>query len=115
MDLPIVGQVQHAAYSPTEETPPYLPSEAWSAPVAVDTHGWWPPTSDQILGVEPGRRAEEIERALLIPQGTDCGDRDRWTLPGDGIFEQVAGPQDYSHGPFGTQVPLIAYLKRVEG
>lgn len=115
MYLPIIGQVQHAVYAPTPSTPPHLPTDAWATPVAVDCHGWWPPSPDEVLGVEPGRRAEKIERALLVPQGTACGDRDRWTEPGGVTFEQVSGPQDYSHGPFGMQTPLVVYLKRVKG
>lgn len=115
MDLPVIAQAQHAAYTPTASAPPYLPTDVWATPVAVDTHGWWAPSPDDVLGVEPGRRAEEIERALFVPQGTTCGDKDHWTIPGDGSFEQVSGPQDYSHGPFGMQTPLVVYLKRVEG
>ena len=115
MNLSAIGTVSHEAYTPGAANALGLRPDAWAAPADVDIFGWWPPTAEQILGVEPGRRATEIERAMLVPVGTVCGDRDRWTESGGVAFEQVAGPQDFNHGPFGATVPLIVYLKRVSG
>lgn len=114
MILAVVGQVQHKAFIPDAADPVGMPIDAWADPVPVDSHGWWQPSADEI-GIEVARRSQEIIRTLLVPQGTVCGDRDRWTIPGDGDFEQVGGPQDNSHGPFGMDTPLIVYLKTVEG
>lgn len=114
MNLPTIATVSRQPFTPGAQDAMGLRPEGWGTAAPVSCHGWWPPSPEQILGVEPGRRATEIQIALIVPQGTTCADRDRWTLP-VGTFEQVAGAQDYSHGPFGTQVPLIVYLKRVDG
>ncbi len=115
MNLPIIAQVTCEPYTPGSENSIGERPPGWGTPVTVDSHGWWEPAPEQILGVEPGRRSQEIDLALLVPTATVCADRDRWTIPGAGAFEQVAGPQDYNHGPFGMSVPLIVYLKGVRG
>ncbi len=114
MNLSIAATLPHQRFTPGPEDDLGQHVPAWGSAEPVGIYGWWPPAPEQILGVEPGRRAQEIQMAVLVPQGTACGDRDRWTLS-TGVFEQVAGPQDYSHGPFGTDVPLIVYLKVVTG
>lgn len=111
MNLPIIGTVQREPYTWTAD--PYTQTDAWGAPVETATHGWWQPSPDEIT-VDPGRRADEIVRAVLVPVGMGGGDRDRWTLP-DGVFLQVGKPQDANNGPFGMRVPLVVYLKTVEG
>lgn len=115
MNLPVISTVTREPFTPGEKDSMGLRADGWGTGAPVDCHGWWPPTAEQILGAEPGRRAAEIERAMLVPQGTVCSDRDRWTETGGVTFEQVAGPQDYNHGTFGMAVPLIVYLKRVDG
>lgn len=112
--LAVVAKVQHAAHLPGGTNPLGLPTDSWAPAVPVDSHGWWQPNPDEIA-TEPGRRSQEIVRSLLIPNDTACADKDRWTLPGDGTYEQVGRPQDYNHGPFGMSVPLIVHLKTVEG
>lgn len=114
MNLNIVGTLPHQRFTAGAAGDDGMPSAPSWGTANVNTYGWWPPSPEQILGVEPGRRAQEIQMAALVPQGTVCGDRDKWTVGGV-AFEQVAGPQDYSHGPFGMAVPLIVYLKQVEG
>ena len=114
MNLPVIGTVMHAPYQPVPADAPHLPADGWGPPVAVPLHGWWPTAADEQIIGDAGRRALEVERAVIVPASTVCGDRDRWTLTG-GVFEQIGGPADYNNGPFGTEVPLVVYLKRVEG
>jgi len=114
VNLNVVAQAAHSVYSPWVIDPLGGPEPRWVDAGPVDSFGWWQPTADE-LGIESGRRSEEVSRVLLVPAGTACGDKDRWTIPGDGTFEQVGGPQDNSRGPFGMQTPLIVYLKTVEG
>lgn len=112
--LPVVAEIPHQRYQPGPLDPVGLPQPGtWASATPVNVHGWWQPTADQI-GVEVGRRAQEVSRVMLVTQGTTCGDRDLWTLP-DGEFEQVGAAQDNSHGPFGMKVPLIVYLKTLKG
>ncbi len=114
MNLPVVAQVTREAYVVGAVDDLNTPVEDWAAPVNVDTHGWWPPSVEQILGQEPQRRAVEIALALLVPNGTSCGDKDRWTVAGKAML-QVGDPQDLNHGPWGMSVPFVVYLKRIEG
>lgn len=114
MILSVVAQVQLERYEPASEDPIGLPGDGWAAPVDVDSFGWWQPSADEIRP-NPGRRSQEIVRTLMVPLGTDCADRDRWTIPGDGTFDQVGEAQDNSHGPFGMQTPLVIYLGKVKG
>jgi hypothetical protein len=114
VNLPVIAQVPHEAFTPGAPDDLHVPVDDWADPVDVDTHAWWPPSPEQILGQEPQRRALEISLALLVPIGTPCGDKDRWTIAGKQLL-QVGGPQDYSHGPWGMQVPAVIYLKTVEG
>ena len=111
---PIVATVARKPYTP-ETTGLGTARPAWGSPVDVQSHGWWQPTADEVANTDPGRRGIQIVRNLMVVRGTDCGDRDRWTLPGDGTYEQAGEPQDYSHGPFGQQTPLLVYLKAMEG
>lgn len=114
MNLPVVGQVPHEPFLLGTVDDLNVPTESWGSPQNVDTHGWWPPSVDQILGQEPQRRAVEVSLALLVPNGTMCADKDRWTVDGKPML-QVADAQDFNHGPWGMQVPLVIYLKTVEG
>ncbi len=115
MNFPITGSLSHQRFTDGPIGLDSMPAwPVWGDPVYVDSYGWWQPSPDQILGVSPGRRANEIHLAVLVPQGTICGDRDKWIVGGV-TFEQVAGAQDYSHGPFSASVPLVVYLKNVEG
>lgn len=114
MNLPIIGQAQHAAHIPGDPGG-YGAAESWAAAVAVDVHGWWSPSQDEINANAPGRRSQEVAKALMVPLGTACGDRDRWTLPGGETLEQVGEAQDASHGPWGMAPPLVVYLATVEG
>lgn len=115
MNLPVVAPLSHQRFAAGAAGADGMPSApTWGTAANVDSYGWWPPSPEQILGVEPNRRATEIKMATIVPQGTVCGDRDKWVIDGD-TFEQVAGPQDFSHGPFGMAVPLIVYLRLVEG
>lgn len=109
--LRVVGQVQHERYLPGTLDPAVTPGpSSWAPAVEVDAHGWWQPAPHQI-GVQAGR-GRDIVRALMVPRGTACGDRDRWTVPGVGALLQVGDAQDYSHGPGGVRVPLIVHLSR---
>jgi hypothetical protein len=114
MILPTTAQVQLARYAPSTEDSTGMPVDAWETPVPIDVCGWWQSTADEI-GIDSGRRSQEIVRSLLIPRDTACGDKDHWTIPGDDAFEQVGEAQDFNHGPFGMSVPLIVSLKSVEG
>ncbi len=114
MNLSIVGQIPHEPYMLGAVDDLNVPIESWGTPASVNTYGWWPPSVEQILGQEPQRRAIEISLALMVPIGTVCADKDRWTVGGTPML-QVADAQDYNHGPWGMQVPLIVYLKTVEG
>lgn len=113
LTLPIVGTLSHQRFTPGATDDAGMPTDAWGTAAEVTAHGWWPPSQDQIMG-EASRRAQEINMAVIIPQGTVCGDRDRWTVGGF-VLEQVGGAQDYSHGPFGMAVPLIVHLGMVNG
>ena len=113
MNLPIVAQIPHELYTPSGEDEIGLATDAWTSTAPVDSHGWYPPSADTV-GLEPGRRPVDCDMVLMVPLGTVCGDRDRWTLP-DGTYAQQGRAEDYSHGPFGMTVPLLVYLKRVEG
>ena len=87
MLLPIVAAIQHELHTPGPETPDGLTPDGWAAQVAVESHGWYPPSADQV-GIEPGRRDVECDLILMVAAGTVCGDKDRWTIPGEGIFVQ---------------------------
>jgi len=114
MNLPVVAQIPHELYALGAVDDMGAAADAWGTSGNVDTNGWWPPSVEQILGQEPQRRAIEISLALLVPNGTVCADKDRWTIAGEPLL-QVGEPQDFNHGPWGMEVPLVVYLKRIEG
>lgn len=114
MNLSVIAALSHQRFTPGSAGADGMPAAAWATAANINSYGWWPPSPEQILGVEPNRRAQEIKLATIVPQGTVCGDRDKWVVDAD-TYEQVAGPQDFSHGPFGMDVPLIVYLRIVEG
>jgi len=114
MNLPVIAQVPDEPFEPGATDGMGAAVDAWGTSGNVGTHGWWPPSVEQILGQEPQRRAIEIALALLIPNGTVCADKDRWTIGAEPLL-QVGDPQDFNHGPWGMEVPLIVYLKRSEG
>ena len=113
MDLRIVAQVALEAYAPGPVDPIGLRPDGWAAAASVAVHGWWPPSADAPAD-SAGRRAIERDLDLIVPVGTICGDRDRWTINGAKYLQQGAA-QDFNWGPFGMAVPLVVYLKRVEG
>lgn len=113
MDLPIIGAVIHERYTPGPVNPDGLRTDAWAAPEPVATHGWWQPSPDEPTD-SAGRRSVERDLDLMIPVGTVCGDRDRWTVAGDRYIQQ-GDDQDANHGPFGMAVPLVVHLKKLRG
>lgn len=113
MILTATETVQHARFSVTATDDMGMPAPAWAAPVSVSVFGWWPSSSDDTADA-PGRRRVTRDLDLIVPAGTVCGDRDRWTVAGQ-VYSQTGGADDFNHGPFGTAVPLVVYLRRVEG
>ena len=103
MRLPVIGQVQHAAYIPGA-------SPSWAPPVPVDCHGWWPAPPETVPTGSVGELPEVTKLQLAVPEGTVCGHRDRWTVAGT-VLEQVGAAADYSHGPFGLAAPLTVYVQ----
>lgn len=112
MILPTIGTVRHGAYVAESVGSDNLPTDSWGAYTDVPTHGWHPPNPAEIDG-GVGRRSETCELVLMVPVMV-CGDRDRWQVAGD-TWEQMGRPGDFNHGPFGMTVPLLVYLKKVEG
>lgn len=110
MRLRVIGRVPHRRYLPGTLNPAGSGPADWAAPVDVDTHGWWQPGPHEI-GPQTGD-TRQIVRALFVPRDTECGDRDRWTVPGAGELLQVGDAQDYSNGPGGVRVPLVVHLSR---
>lgn len=114
MIFPIVATVTREPFTAGAVDDLGMPVDGWSPAVSVDSHGWWPPSAESANG-DIGRRSITCDLVLLVPTGTVCGDRDRWTLPGEGSLEQQGDDDDYNHGPFGAVVPQVVYLKRVAG
>ncbi len=110
MRLRVVGRVPHRRYLPGTLDPAGSGPASWEAPAEVDTHGWWQPAAHEIGAAAGSTR--QIVRNLLVAHGTECGDRDRWTVPGAGELLQVGDAEDYSHGPGGVRVPLVVHLSR---
>ena len=113
MDLPVVALVGLERYSPGVADPIGLRADGWAVPVGVESFGWWQPSPDDATDTS-GRRAVARDVDLLVPAATSCGDRDRWTVDGH-TYLQTGEAQDYNHGPFAQAVPLVVYLRRVEG
>lgn len=111
--LPITATVTHTRRATGGSDAFGMPTTSTAAPAEVGVHGWWQPSADTVT-VDPGRRADSVRVAVLVPRDIDCGDGDQWTI--DGVtYVQVGGPQDYSHGPFGAVTPLLVYLSHVGG
>ena len=109
LQLPVIGQVQHRRYLPGTLDPAATVPATWGPVQPVDLHGRWQPKPETI-GTSSDQR--QVDRTLIVPEGTVCGDRDRWIIPGDGEWLQVGGGQDYSQGPFGFRVPLLVHRSR---
>jgi len=113
VSLTVIGQMQHRRFSPGSPQPDGLAAADYQPTEMVDTFGWYPASSDDV-GLDAGRRPVTCDTVLMVPAGTVCGDQDQWVLP-DGGYVQQGRPGDYNNGPFGMAVPLLVYLKRVEG
>lgn len=114
MILPLSGTVQREAFTAGATDPLGIPSDGYSAAVDVDVNGWYPPSAETVKA-NTGRRAIESDLVLIVPNGTVCKDKDRWTIPGFGAYLQQGAADDFNHGPFGMEVPLVVYLKAVKG
>ncbi|MDA8438240.1 MAG: DUF6093 family protein [Propionibacterium sp.] len=103
MILPVIGQVSHAAFIPGA-TP------SWAVAVLVDCHGWLPGSPSTVPTESVGELPAVTRLQVIVPAGTVCGHRDRWTIAGE-TLEQVGGPEDFGHGPFGMSTPLLVSVQ----
>lgn len=73
-----------------------------------------------VMGWAPTQQSEPNEVRvvsgldLLVPAGWVSGPRDVADVPGEGRFEQVGHPQDFSRGPFGFAPGKVVKLERVQ-
>lgn len=114
MQVPVIAQVPLGRYAQAGADDLGVPVDAWAPEVMVDVCAWWTPSPEDIQGVQPQRRGRVLAYVVMVPQGTDCGDRDRWSLAGH-VLEQQGAAVDYGHGPWGLRTPLLVYLATVEG
>lgn len=111
MNLPVIATVTREPYAQAYDARNAL-ADMWGAPVLVDAHGWWlPPVTS--APSQNGHRGALVALQMLVPAGTVCGDKDRWTVAG-GTYYQVGSPEDYNNGPWSVSVPLILHLSNVK-
>ena len=91
------------------------PIEVYSKPEPIRVHGWSPGPPTDVD--DPVRDADSVDFTIYGPAGTPLpSPRDRVEVPGEGVFNVVGKPQDWSKGPWNNPVAgVVILVKRVEG
>ncbi|QSM00050.1 head-to-tail stopper [Gordonia phage Cashline] len=115
MTFPAQFDVQYEKYRAGAKNAHGNAVDAWDPPVPRKVIGWGPPQSSQPEPKLAGHDREVVDIEVMVPPDWTSGHRDRITLPGEGITQQIGGVESTAGNPFGWVPGHIINVRRVDG
>lgn len=118
MTFPTLFTVGTHTYSAGSDDGYNISTDTWTPAKGVagsqqEVYGWSTPSTTEPKLAGHDRVTVDIE--LLAPPEFTVGPHDLVDLPGEGQFEVIGYPEDFTKGPFGFQPGVVVNLRKVEG
>ena len=87
------------------------PTASWAAPVDIAANHWSTSSTEPVVA---GYDRTIVDKIVVVDSSQAVSARDRMVINGE-MFEVVALPEDYDHGPYSAPNRKPVLTRRVDG